>query len=166
MTAYHLEALLSVRRFREESAARALRRANDAVREARRALDASLTALEDWRARLPEEVDRRYRAILGQTLSTEDLARFHLGLAELASHEVQLAAEVDRCRSACDACERAAAEAEKAVSSARRSTAKIEKHRSIWAEDRKKEAERAADLEFEEFRPRGRLGETNDNTAA
>ena len=108
MTAYPLEALLSVRRFREESAARALRRANDAVREARRALDASLTALEDWRARLPEEVDRRYRAILGQTLSTEDLARFHLGLAELASHEVQLAAEVDRCRSACDACERAA----------------------------------------------------------
>lgn len=166
MSAYPLEALLSVRRFREESAGRALRRANDAVREARRALEASLKALDDWRARLPEETDRRYRAILGKTLTTEDLARFHQGLAELAAHEVELSAEVERRRTACDAAERAVREAEKAASTARRNTAKIEKHRSIWEEDRKKEAERAADLEFEEFRPRGRLGETNDNTAA
>lgn len=153
---YPLQALLSVRLFREDAAKNEVRAAERRALEARQETDRRLQVLEEYRAWWPAEVDRRYDAVIhdgqsGQGMNPEALDAFRAGLAALADGELVREAAVAEAREAEKAAAAAVAAAREAVARARREAAKIEAHRDIWNEQARKEAERQEDRELEEF---------------
>ena len=150
---YPLQALLSVRWYREDAAKSAARTADRLVTEARELEQKRRAELEEYRSWWPQEVDRRYDAIMGENLNLADLDRFKEGLAALADGELNCQMAVVNAQREVEAREAEAAKAREAVALARREAAKIEAHRDIWQAEARKEAERQEDLELEEFHP-------------
>ena len=152
MPVYPLQSLLSVRLFREEGAKNEVRAAERRVEEAREAVRKEEEKLEAYRKWWPEEVDRRYAAILGKKMSTDDMGIFREGLNRLAADEQIYVQAVNEAVKAVKMREKEVTAAREAVVIARKEAAKIEAHRDIWMVDAKKEAERQEDLEMEEFK--------------
>ena len=158
MEAYPLAALLTVRRYREESAKRRVRNAEIAIREAEENVEKKRRELEEFRIWRKEEEDRRYEAIMNVPMSLEALDRFKAGLAGLAEEENNRALAVLEAQKEAERRRMDLEAAKKAAKTASKNTSKIEAHRDIWKEDAKKEEERREDLELEEFRPISRKG--------
>lgn len=158
MEAYPLESLLSLRRFREESAGRRVAAAQNDCRVAEEAVKREEEALERWRVWYAEEVSRRYDGLIGQKTTIEGLEGFHKNLALLASEELEREMSLDEARKRSDAARRALEESKAAALQARKSCAKMEKHRSLWMEEAKKLEEQAQDRALEEFKPVNRFG--------
>ena len=74
MPSYPLQSLLSVRRFREDAAKNEVRAAERRLAEAREEVRKKEEELERYRAWRPEEENRRYDAIMGQSMNLEDVA--------------------------------------------------------------------------------------------
>ena len=147
---YPLQALLSVRHYREDAARNALRLEERRLVQAREEVGRRQAELERYRVWRQEEEERRYAAILGASLSLEEVANFRASLGALASGEqerFQAVRQAEQVRQQ----EQAVAGAQRAVALARREAAKIEKHRDIWQENAKREQEHLEDLELEEF---------------
>lgn len=158
MEAYPFAALLTVRRYREESAKRRVRSAEIAVREAEENVAQKQRELDEFRVWRRQEEDRRYAAVMNVPLSLERLEQFKAGLARLADEECTREQAV---LSAKKEAEQRRVELEGAKTAAKiagKNTSKIEAHRDIWKEDAKKEEERREDLELEEFHPLSRKG--------
>jgi type III secretion protein O len=151
--AYPLQPLLSVRSFREDNAKAAVSAAEAAVRLAEAGAADKRAELARYLRWLPEEKERRYDAIMGRRMSLADLDSFKAGLAVLddgvfaREDAVQEAEKIVEERGA------ALRAAQSALTAARKEKMKIEAHRDIWAQAAAKEAERAADLELEDFTP-------------
>ena len=152
MPSYPLQSLLTVRHFREEGAKNEVRAAERRLAEAREEVRKKEEELERYRIWRPEEENRRYDAIMGETMSLEEVAGFRASLGALAEGEQERILAVT---------EREVAAAREAVAEARREAAKIEAHRDIWLAEAKREAERQEDLELEEFKtPAGQSDES------
>lgn len=161
MPSYPLQSLLTVRHFREEGAKNEARAAERRLAEAREEVRKKEEELERYRIWRPEEENRRYDAIMGQSMNLEDVAEFRASLGALAEGEQQRVQAVAEAEKAAAQKERELAVARDAVASARREAAKIEAHRDIWLAEAKKEAERQEDLEMEEFKaPAGQSDES------
>lgn len=161
--AYPLESLLTVRRFREEAARRKVNSARLAAIEARNEIERCKKALEDWRVWREAEVERRYEAIIGASLPVSKLNDFNRALAKLGQDELEQVMKVDAAEREAQKAEAAFEKAKRAAVAAGQGTAKIEKHRELWREDMKKEAEHAEEREFEDFKPVSRLGASGDD---
>lgn len=151
VSTYPLQALLSVRHYREDAARNALRVAERLLVQAREDVARCQEELERFQRWRPEEEERRYALIWGKRLSPDELADFRASLAALAEAEAQRVQAVTEARQALARQEQAVDHARQAVAHARREAAKIESHRDIWQESDKKERERQEDLELEEF---------------
>ena len=161
MSAYPLQALLTVRYFREEGAKNAVRAAERRLAEAQAEVRRREEELERYRIWRPEEENRRYDAIMGASLSLDDVAEFRASLSALAEGEQQRVRDVAEAEKAAAQKEAEVHAAREAVAVARKEAAKIEAHRDIWLVEAKKEAERQADLELEEFKaPAGQSDES------
>ncbi|HJD98148.1 type III secretion protein [Mailhella massiliensis] len=158
MERYPLEALLSVRHYREEGAKRKVRSAENAIREAEAAVEARKKELVEYRIWRIEEEDRRYAAIMNVPMPLEKLDRFKSGLVLLAAQETEKELAVEQARKDVERCREELHKAQEEVKAARRNTSKIQAHKDIWQEEAKKEAEHKEDLELEEFRPISRKG--------
>ena len=150
---YPLETLLYVRGFREEAAKRKVTHAQMAVKEAKEKVEELEAQLQAWRQWRQEETERRYQALLGKPTLIEKINRFNIELGLMAQDELLKVAAVDQAKNEVLKSEEALQTAKAAVSKARKETAKIETHKAIWTEEGKKEAERAEELEFEDFIP-------------
>ncbi|WP_300717860.1 YscO family type III secretion system apparatus protein [uncultured Desulfovibrio sp.] len=151
LSSYPLQALLSVRLYREDAARNGLRVAERLLVQAREDVVRCREELERYRSWRVEEEGRRYAAILGKVLSLDEIAGFRASLGALAVGEEERIQAVGRAQDAVARQETAVARARQAVAVARREAAKIETHRDIWREGDKKERERLEDLELEEF---------------
>lgn len=161
MPSYPLQSLLTVRRFREDAAKNEVRAAERRLAEAREEVRKKEEELERYRIWRPEEENRRYDAIMGESMSLEELAGFRAALGALAEGEQERILAVTEAEKAVGQKEREVAAAREAVAEARREAAKIEAHRDIWLAEAKKEAERREDLELEEFKtPAGQSDES------
>ena len=89
---------------------------------------------------------------------------FNQGIARLADDELARAAAVDKSAETVRTCEKKVEDAKALVHTARQNTAKIEAHKALWSEDLKKEAERAEEREFEDFKPVSRLGAEGEDS--
>lgn len=147
---YPLQALLSVRHYREDAARNALRLEERRLVQAREEVGRRQAELERYRVWRQEE-ERRYAAILGASLSLEEVANFRASLGALATGEQERFQAVRQAEEQVRQQEQAVAGAQRAVALARREAAKIEKHRDIWQENAKREQEHLEDLELEEF---------------
>lgn len=147
---YPLDALLNVRHYREKAAERGILAARHALEAAKGRVEAEKRDFEAWRA---AEVERRYKALLGHPIPIDGLLGFNNGLAALDARALEFELRIAEAQKALEE-ETAKLEAAKlAAKRARQNAAKIEKHKSIWAEEAKIEAERAEEREFEEFKP-------------
>lgn len=161
MPSYPLQSLLTVRHFREEGAKNEVRAAERRLAEAREEVRKKEEELERYRIWRPEEENRRYDAIMGETMSLEEVAGFRASLGALAEGEQERILSVTEAEKAVGQKEREVAAAREAVAEARREAAKIEAHRDIWLAEAKREAERQEDLELEEFKtPAGQSDES------
>ena len=84
---YPLQALLSVRHYREDAARNALRLEERRLVQAREEVGRRQAELERYRLWRQEEEERRYAAILGASLSLEEVADFRASLGMLATGE-------------------------------------------------------------------------------
>ena len=150
---YPLEALLYVRTFREEAAKRQVSHAQLAVKLAKEKVDELEAQLQAWRTWRDEETERRYQELLGKPTVIEKINRFNTELGLMAQDELLKVAAIDQAKNEVAKSEAQLLAAKQAVSKARKETAKIETHKAIWTEEDKKEAERAEELEFEDFIP-------------
>ena len=148
---YPLQALLSVRHYREDAARNALRLEERRLVQAREEAERRRIELERYRTWRQEEEERRYAAIMGATLSLEEVADFRAALGALATGEQERLQAVGQAEELVGQQEQAVTGAQRAVALARREAAKIEKHRDIWQENAKREQEHLEDLELEEF---------------
>ena len=161
MPSYPLQSLLTVRHFREEGAKNEVRAAERRLAEAREEVRKKEEELERYRIWRPEEENRRYDAIMGETMSLEEVAGFRASLGALAEGEQERILAVTEAEKAVGQKEREVAAAREAVAEACREAAKIEAHRDIWLAEAKREAERQEDLELEEFKtPAGQSDES------
>lgn len=161
--AYPLESLLCVRLFREETARRNVFAAQSQLKAAAEALERARDELEAWRAWKAAEVERRYDALIGRSVTIKALTAFNADLAALADGELVKRMAVDDAGRALEAARKRVEDAKRAVHTARQNTAKIEAHKSLWSEDSKREAERAQEREFEDFKPVSRFGAEGDD---
>lgn len=148
---YPLQALLSVRHYREDAVRNALRLEERRLVQAREEAERRRIELERYRTWRQEEEERRYAAIMGATLSLEEVADFRAALGALATGEQERLQAVGQAEEQVRQQEQAVTGAQRAVALARREAAKIEKHRDIWQENAKREQEHLEDLELEEF---------------
>ena len=161
MPSYPLQSLLTVRHFREEGAKNEVRAAERRLAEAREEVRKKEEELERYRIWRPEEENRRYDAIMGETMSLEEVAGFRASLGALAEGEQERILAVTEAEKAVGQKEREVAAAREAVAEARREAAKIEAHRDIWLAEAKREAERQEDLELAAFKtPAGQSDES------
>ena len=158
MEAYPLESLLSLRRFREDSAGRRVAAAQNDCRLAEEAVKSKEEALERWRVWYVQEVSRRYEGLIGHKTTIAGLEVFQKNLASLASEELEREMSLEEARKRVEASRRTLEETKKAALQARKSCAKMEKHRSLWMEEAKKLEEQAQDRALEEFKPVNRFG--------
>ena len=158
MNPYPLESLLSVRHFREEEAKRAVQAAQTALREARERVELRRREYEAYRQWRSEEEDRRWEELFRKAVKMSGLDRFKAGLAALAAGEQAKLEAVGEAERDAKLSERRLEDAKTAAGNARKSAAKIEVHRDLWTEEEKKEAERAEELELEEFHPVSHFG--------
>ena len=158
MERYPLEALLSVRHYREEGAKRRVRGAENALREAEAEMEKKKKELEAFRIWRVEEEDHRYAAIMGVPMRMEKLDAFKNGLALLVAQENDKEQAVVLAGKEVERRKEELLHAQEAVKTARKNTSKIQAHKDIWQEEAKKEAEHKEDLELEEFRPISRKG--------
>ena len=157
---YPLQALLSVRHYREDAARNALRLEERRLVQAREEVGRRQAELERYRGWRQEEEERRYAAILGASLSLEEVADFRASLGALATGEQERFQAVRQAEEQVRQQEQAVTAAlDAALALARREAAKIEKHRDIWQENAKREQEHLEDLELEEFATPSRAGD-------
>ena len=149
---YPLESLLDVRRYREKAAENNVVAARHALQSAHEKLLEEEASLARWRAWREEETERRYAGILGKVVPVEAMLAFNQGLAALEGEAIAREMRIAEAREDCAQKEKRVESAQAAVKKAHQNTAKIEKHKSIWAEEAKLEAERAEEREFEEFK--------------
>jgi type III secretion protein O len=146
-----LAPLARVRQIREDAAraeyaARA--RAHTAAAREAREREQALEAYRIWRVK---EENRRYQAVLHQSLGRKELEAFKEGIAALRDRDAVLRAEAERAREAEKDAALARDKAAEAVKRARGDKEKISEHRDRWRMGELREAERAEDLEMEEF---------------
>ncbi len=151
---YPLQPLLAVRSFREDSAKAAVSAAEAAVREAEEEVLRRQAELERYREWLPQEKERRYAEIMGREMSLTDLDQFKAGLALLDEGILSRQDAVLEAEKIVDERRQDLRTAQAALNSARKEKMKIETHKDIWTQAEAKEAERAADLELEDFSPK------------
>ncbi len=148
---YPLAALLTLRVYREENAKANLIKEEKKLRQEIEHLKPLQEEAERYKLSMPELVDAEYNKIMGKSCVLQDfdnvksqLALIDDGLVIREQKVEQQKIEIARCQESVD-------KAREAVSFARKEAAKIEKHKEIWTEIQKKEAERIEDLEMEEF---------------
>lgn len=157
--AYPLQPLLNVRSFRETNAQAAVSAAESRVREAEAVVAEREAELARYREWWPQEVERRYAAIMGESMSLTDLDKFKAGLAALADGEYAREAAVQEAEKVVDERKAELQAARDALLAARKDKMKIDAHKDIWSQAEAKEAERAADIELEDFVPKTALGD-------
>ena len=149
--AYALQPLLNIRVMREDRASGELTAARRAVRTAEEALDDRKRELADFESTKEERRDRIYDAIIGRTVSRDQIDIAQEGVSRI---DEEGALRLDNVRQAEGELRKkqSAAEAARTVFiAASKNRMKIDEHKSVWRENEAKEVEARAEIELEDF---------------
>lgn len=148
---YPLQSMLKIRVMREDRAGSAL----TAARRARKVAADDLDAKRGERARYletrEERRDRLYDQVMGRCVKLDDLDMVRDAVTRVDEEGVLLEQAEQRAEDELKAKEREAETARVNFVGASRNRMKIDEHRNIWVEEMRREEERAADAEMEEF---------------
>lgn len=151
MSGYPLERLLQVRKFREDAAAAEIARCVHALEDAKQALVQHQKELEAYIAWRLKEEDTLFKEIQNKEISLSEVETYKQTLLSLRGKEVQYEERILEAEKHIEDCKVALEQARKARLLAMRERAKIEEHGERWQDEQRLLAERAEDLELEEF---------------
>lgn len=151
MKKYPLAALLNLRLFRQDKAMRALQTCEKKLANAKKKVKQAIEKHEEFMVWLGEEEQRRYQSIMGKEMTLEDIDEFKAGLLSIRGRESHYLENILKARNHVQVCKDDVAQAKKDLLAAQKGTMKIEVHKERWTELAKLEAERAEELEMEDF---------------
>lgn len=149
--AYFLQPLLRIREMREDRAAGELTVAKQAVVAAQEALDARKNELSQYLLTKEERRDRIYSAIIGRTITRDQLDFAGEGIAKIDEEGVLKEDNVRRAETALEASKKAEDGARAAFSLATKNRMKIDEHKSVWRASEAAMQEMRAEAELEDF---------------
>ena len=148
---YRLEPLLNIRVMREDRASGELTAAKQAVRKAEESVASRKRELADYERTKEERRDRIYDAIMGHSVSREQIDLANEGVARIDEEGALKLDNVRRAESELAQREAAADEARAVFVAASKNRMKIDEHKAIWLEADAKEQEFRAEGELEDF---------------
>lgn len=157
MAKYRLEALLSARKIKEDSAARVARAAGFAVTEAKDRLEEAKLEYERYRLWRPQEEEKRFVEIRTRVLPQTDLDDYRAGIEALRQKELELEDAIETAKQAVLKAEEAEREAKRLLVVAARDKEKIAEHRKRWLREELKRQAEAEEKEMEDFTSRSLL---------
>lgn len=149
--AYLLQDLVRVRELREDRASKALTVARRRTREAEQALEDRRRELAEYREWRLQEEERLVQSIMLKKVKLGEITDLRLEIIGLRERELEFTDRVHRAEADLT---KAREEEEAARQAHKKATQELEKllgHREEWEQEQSREAERAADLELEEF---------------
>lgn len=151
MEEYPLQALLQVRRIRENKARTAVATAQKQLAAARALLEEKKVELENYRRWRVEEEERLLNDLIGKPVRVGVLTDTRMQIASMREKEIDYQDAIRQAEKKVDEAEEALADARRKLAKATREMLKLEEHRSIWREEQRLEQERFADAELEDF---------------
>ncbi len=148
---YPLQSLLNLRLYREDAAKAEVKLQEAILSEAKKDVLRCEEACIEYKNKIPELVEIEYATIIGFQCTLKDIEKVKEKVAIIEQKLVLLEEKLALAKEKVTQCEENVQKAREAVTFARKEAAKIEKHKEIWLEIEKKEAERLEDLEMEEF---------------
>lgn len=148
---YTLQPLLRIRTMREDRATGELTAARQALAAAEETLAARQHELEEYEATKDERRDRIYDAIIGHTVSREQIDLANEGVARIDEEGVLKADNVTRAEAERKKREEAADVARVNLNIAIKNRMKIDEHKAVWIAEDAKEQEARAEGELEDF---------------
>lgn len=149
--AYVLQPLLRIRTMREDRAAGELTAARQAVRAAEAVLEERKNDLEKYLATKEERRDRIYAAVIGRTVTREQIDMAAEGVARIDEEGVLQADNVKRAEADLRVREKAEDEARANFSFATKNRMKMDEHKAVWLAEDAKAQEMRAESELEDF---------------
>ena len=148
---YTLQPLLRIRTMREDRAAGELTAARQALVAAEETLAARRRELEDFEATKDERRDSIYAAVMGRTVSREQLDMVTEGVARIDEEGALKADHVVRADAERQKCEEGVETARVNLNVATKNRMKIDEHRAVWLTEEAKAEEARAEGELEDF---------------
>ena len=148
---YTLQPLLRIRTMREDRAAGELTAARQALVAAEETLAARRRELEDFEATKDERRDSIYAAVMGRTVSREQLDMVTEGVARIDEEGALKADNVVRADAERQKCEEGVGTARGNLNVATKNRMKIDEHRAVWLTEEAKAEEARAEGELEDF---------------
>ena len=148
---YTLQPLLRIRTMREDRAAGELTAARQALVAAEETLAARRRELEDFEATKDERRDSIYAAVMGRTVSREQLDMVTEGVARIDEEGALKADNVVRADAERQKCEEGVETARVNLNVATKNRMKIDEHRAVWLTEEAKAEEARAEGELEDF---------------
>ena len=161
MEKYPLQALLDVRKYREQNAQNAVRQAENHYKECVHTCLSQQKKIEEYEEWKAQEEERKYTEILGSRLHIDDLEDFKQYFALLKDKGLKLEEELYALEKQKETAKQEVEQKKEEFKLAKKNTAKIDAHHDIWKQAEKKEQERKEDLEAEEFKPLSPVGTEN-----
>ena len=149
--AYTLQPLLRIRTMREDRATGELTAARQALAAAEKALAERRRDLAAYEETKDERRDRIYAAIMGQTVSRDQIDLANEGVARIDEEGVLKTDNVTRAESVVKEKADAAETARLNLNLAIRNRMKIDEHRAVWLAEDAKAQEARAEGELEDF---------------
>lgn len=149
--AYKLDSLVKIRLRREDAARSELAVARSRVEQAERDLAARKDELRRYEETREERRDRIYAAIIGRSVSQEELELAREGIARIDEEGSLKADNVVRAGDFLKEREREAGAAAGRFAAATRNRMKIDEHRGEWLRSEAELDERRQEIELEDF---------------
>jgi len=148
---YTLQPLLRIRTMREDRAAGELTAARQALVSAEETLAARRRELEDFESTKDERRDSIYAAVMGRTVSREQLDMVTEGVARIDEEGALKADNVVRADAERKKCEEGVETARVNLNVATKNRMKIDEHRAVWLTEMAMAEEARAEGELEDF---------------
>ncbi|MCQ2403981.1 MAG: type III secretion protein [Lentisphaeria bacterium] len=161
--AYALQSLLKIREMREDRASADLTAAKQAVREAERALERRRQELQKFEETCEERRDSIYNAVLGRSVSREDLDLVLEAVGRIDEEGALKADNVKMAMGEVQKKEEKAKECQVVFTEASKNRMKISEHKKIWIAADSAEQERKLESELEDFTGKKNVEESQND---
>lgn len=148
---YLLQPLLKIRAMREDRAAGELTVARRAVSVAEEAVEERKKELEEFERTKEERRDRIYDAIIGKSITFDQLSLAQEGVARIDQEGVLKLDNVRQAERELQEKENAAEAARNVFVTATKNRMKIDEHKAVWVQEEAKAEESRAEGELEDF---------------
>ena len=160
---YALQSMLRIRTMREDRASAELSAARQAVRQAEQTLEERKAELLDFENTKDERRDRIYNAVIGHSVSRDELDLALEGVARIDEEGALKADNVALAQAELRKKEESAENARNNFVKASKERMKISEHKTMWLAEEAKEQERRQEFELEDFTGKKNTENLNDN---